>query len=66
MEKKKFKFSVIDVIISLAIIALIVAGVKIINKTEVRSSGIPDVEFTVEIKQKCRQYKKRRRCLRQR
>lgn len=56
MEKKKFKFSVIDVIISLAIIALIVAGVKIINKTEVRSNGIPDVEFTVEIKQKTQSY----------
>ncbi len=56
MEKKRFKISIIDIIIVLAFVFVIMLGVKIINKTQISSSNIPDVEFTVEVKKQDESY----------
>lgn len=50
MKNRKFKISIIDVLIVLVFALVIVLGVKIINKTQVSSMDIPDIEFTAEIK----------------
>ncbi len=56
MEKKRFKISIIDIIIVLVFALVIILGVNIINKTQISSSYIPDVEFTVEVKQQDEAY----------
>lgn len=50
MKNSKFKISIIDILIVLVFALVIVLGVKIINKTQVSSMEIPDIEFTAEIK----------------
>ena len=50
MEKKKFKFNYVDVIIIILVAAVFVFGYKFINKSSGNTSDVPDVAFTVEVK----------------
>lgn len=57
IKEKKRRFNYVDVILILLVIAAGVVGVKFLSKTSLVASEVPEVSFTVEVKNNPPAYK---------